>query len=230
MDLPVALLRLLEVSCANDSVKNWSIFEERDGCYTFKIRFVQNKDRHIEYIEGTGSPAIPSSPIGNTVFKRKSPKQVERDNERSKAYQDRIMNRSQTAKQSSGTVQNSVEDNQSVTNITPVKPSQPSPSEIVKPSPNSSLTLTTSCNLESKSATPTPQFEHHSRKNFWDNSCHSRFCAYGKPPYIHPSRDIDRFEAFCSNSECQGGYLCFMCLDRGRHSRHRQFIKKFPPT
>ena len=224
MDLPIALLRLLEVSCANDSVKNWSVFEERDGCYTFKIRFVQNKDRHIEFIEGTGSPVIPSSPVVNTVFKRKSAKQVERDNGRNKAYRERISTRSQTAEQSSVTVENAVEDNQTT-------PAKQKPSEVVKPSsPNSSLTLSTTVNLERNSATSTPHYEHHSRGNFWDDSCHSRFCSYGKAPYVHPSRDIGRFESYCSNSECQGGYLCSMCLDRGRHSRHSQFIRRIPPT
>lgn len=50
MDLhvPISLLRMLEVSCDNDKVKNWNVFEDKDGSYVFKIRFIPNKIRHYD--------------------------------------------------------------------------------------------------------------------------------------------------------------------------------------
>ena len=82
MDLPIALARMLEVSCSNDVLRNWSIYQERDGSYTFKIRFDSQKSRHVE----NSTPAIPRE---LSSFKRKSAKQQSRDNDRHVAWQER---------------------------------------------------------------------------------------------------------------------------------------------
>ena len=101
MDLPAALVRMLEVSCVNDSLRNWSVYQERDGSYTFKIRFSPSLDRHIE----DSSIPVPngSSSSVKNVYKRKSRSQINRDNTRCKAFQEkektRPVTRSQTAKQ-----------------------------------------------------------------------------------------------------------------------------------
>ena len=95
MELPTALLRMLEGSCANDDLKNWSVYEEKDGSYTFKIRFIPKSDRHI----GNNCVQTMSSSSVKCAFKRKSQKQVDRDCMRNQAYQDRRITRSQTAKQ-----------------------------------------------------------------------------------------------------------------------------------
>ena len=91
MDLPIALARMLEVSCSNDVLRNWSIYEERDGSYTFKIRFDSQKSRHVE----NSSPVVPCE---LSSFKKKSAKQQSRDNDRHKAWQERRITRSQTAR------------------------------------------------------------------------------------------------------------------------------------
>ena len=97
MDLPTPLLRMLEISCANDSVKNWNIYQEADGNYVFKIRFSTIQDRHVE-----NSSPIPDNvrTVNRCSFKRKSDRQVTRDNDRHKNWQDRRITRSQAAKQS----------------------------------------------------------------------------------------------------------------------------------
>lgn len=99
MDLPAALVRMLEVSCVNDSLKNWSVYEERDGSYTFKIRFSPSVSRHIED-SCMPIPTSKSSTVKN-VFKRKSQSQIDRDSARNKAFQEKTRpnTRSQTAKQ-----------------------------------------------------------------------------------------------------------------------------------
>ena len=90
MELPAALLRMLDVSCEVDQLKNWSVYQERDGCYTFKIRFLPNNSRHVD------DQPIPSN-ISST-FKRKSSKQIDRDCERNKAFQEKRITRSQTSR------------------------------------------------------------------------------------------------------------------------------------
>ncbi len=96
MDLPTPLLRMLETSCANDTVKNWNIYQEADGNYVFKIRFSQIQERHIE----NSSPIPGVSKSSRCSYKQKSDRQVNRDNERHKNWQERRVTRSQTAKQS----------------------------------------------------------------------------------------------------------------------------------
>ncbi len=95
MDLPTPLLRMLEVSCSKDTVKNWNIYQEKEGSYVFKIRFSPVLDRHVE-----SSPIpIPESAcnLNNCAYKRKSVKQVSRDSDRHIAWQERRITRSQTA-------------------------------------------------------------------------------------------------------------------------------------
>ena len=101
MDLPASLLRMLEVSCSNDSLKNWSVYQERDGSYTFKIRFSTNTSRHID---DNSTPLQDSCSSGvKSAFKRKTRSQIDRDSARSKVFQERSRpsTRSQTAKQRS---------------------------------------------------------------------------------------------------------------------------------
>ena len=100
MELPSTLLRMLEGSCVNDNLKNWSIYEEKDGSYVFKIRFIPNCDRHIE---DNHRPVPISNSSVKCSFKRKNQKQVDRDYVRNQAYQDRRITRSQAAKSSAET-------------------------------------------------------------------------------------------------------------------------------
>ena len=95
MDMPIALQRMLESACVNDQLKNWSIYEEKDGVYTFKIRFISQEKRHIES-SATGSMEN-TQVVNKCAFKQKSAKQLERDSARNKAWQQRRISKSQTA-------------------------------------------------------------------------------------------------------------------------------------
>ena len=87
MDLPPALLRMLSSACENDQLKNWSIYQEHDGNYTVKIRFVSTKVGHVKQDTHSSS------------FRRKNYKQLRRDSDRFENWRERRMTRSQTRKQ-----------------------------------------------------------------------------------------------------------------------------------
>ena len=69
--------RMLESAIQFDELKNWSIYQDNDGKYTFKIRFVPRKVSHIDSTERT--PVETNHMIS---YKRKSDKQLNRDRRR----------------------------------------------------------------------------------------------------------------------------------------------------
>ena len=93
MDLPTVLLRMLTSACENDQLKNWSVYEERDGNYTFKIRFMPKEYRHIEV-----SSSQVQGKNQQSAYKRKSDNQIARDKRRSEERKNRAITRSQSAK------------------------------------------------------------------------------------------------------------------------------------
>ena len=80
--------RMLASALQHDELQNWSIYEERDGKYTFKLRFHSKKVSHIS------SCAIQDSEqINSESFKRKSAKQKLRDNKRTEDFQNKRVTR-----------------------------------------------------------------------------------------------------------------------------------------
>ena len=84
MELPSALQRMLESALQFDELKNWSIYQENDGKYTFKIRFVPRNVSHIDSPE----PALVEANHMKS-FKQKSVKQLSRDNKRAAEHRRR---------------------------------------------------------------------------------------------------------------------------------------------
>ncbi len=91
MELPAVLQRMLASALQHDELQNWSVYEERDGKYTFKLRFNSKKVSHISSVD-----SIDNIPIHSESFKRKSAKQKSRDNKRSENFQ--RLTRSQSRK------------------------------------------------------------------------------------------------------------------------------------
>ena len=84
MGLPKHLEKMLAATLEDNSVKSWSIYQEKDKSFTFKIRFQP-------------SDIIPEVDI-STTYTRKNEKRQRRDRERAEARTDRIT-RSQAASQ-----------------------------------------------------------------------------------------------------------------------------------
>lgn len=95
MELPIVLERMLNTALQYDSLKNWSIYEERDGVYTFKLRFIPRKGSHVK----PTSSDIPKQTHSTKSYKRKTTKNVIRDKERNEAYLNRRITRSQARDQ-----------------------------------------------------------------------------------------------------------------------------------
>ena len=73
MGLPDILQNMLTVVSGSNSVKNWSIYPEKDGSTTFKIRFCATEES-VNHDE-------------NIHYRRKSSNQVKRDSQRSSEWQ-----------------------------------------------------------------------------------------------------------------------------------------------
>lgn len=73
MELPIMLQNMLKAIMETNTVKTWNIYPERNGIVTFKIKFASHDDQ----------PAFQTQ----SSFKRKSLKQINRDNERARACQ-----------------------------------------------------------------------------------------------------------------------------------------------
>lgn len=75
MGLPKVLEDMLQVALANSTLQTWNIFQDKDGAINFKLKFgaAQESVSHIQ----------PAS------YKRKTPRQVQRDLDRSKQWQDK---------------------------------------------------------------------------------------------------------------------------------------------
>ena len=69
---------MLDSAIQFDELTNWSIYQESDGKYTFKIKFSPGKVSHIDSPERT-----PTRGTHMKSFKLKSDKQQQRDNNRS---------------------------------------------------------------------------------------------------------------------------------------------------
>ena len=68
--LSEVLENMLQAVLKSHNLKTWNIFNERDGTITFRLKFSsQIQDNSIE-------------PIENMSFRRKTPKQVDRDRHR----------------------------------------------------------------------------------------------------------------------------------------------------
>ncbi len=93
MELPSALSRMLASACENDQLKNWSVYEERDGVYTFKIRFVPIKVSHNGSDISEIQPPVAKN-VHNCAFKQKSDKQFARDRNRFSDWKDKRVTRS----------------------------------------------------------------------------------------------------------------------------------------
>ena len=108
------LRRMLASAVENDQLKNWSVYEEKDGVYTFKIRFIPTKDRHIG--KDSHAPAEVSHSSVACSYRRKSSKQLARDSQRNQDWNNRRVTRSQALKASS-------QDNSSAANTSELVPS-----------------------------------------------------------------------------------------------------------
>ncbi len=89
MGLPKHLEKMLATTLEDNCVKSWSIYEEKDKSFTFKIRF---------------EPSDISSDVDiSSTYVRKNEKRQKRDRERAEARIDRCTTRSQTAKAKAST-------------------------------------------------------------------------------------------------------------------------------
>ena len=226
MDLPSALLRMLEGSCENDKLKNWSVYEEKDGCYTFKIRFIPNSDRHIGDIS-VHSP-IQSSNV-QCAFKRKNEKQINRDFERNKVYQEKRITRSQTAKNSVST--NAQEESKS----SRTQINHGSPIEGVR---HNSMLSDTPSGLNTSSPVFVPAAMEATTREIDDDSLSipSRRESCSPPVFCLQcsivsgyKKDIGPDYYFCRMCNI---YVCFNCVEAGIHKDHRQqgHLRYIPET
>ena len=226
MDLPAALLRMLDVSCINDQLKNWSIYQEKDGCYTFKIRFSPSNSRHIE--------DIPAPPNRNLSFKCKSRKQFDRDLNRNKAFQEKRVTRSQTAKKNSGVSDQVDTDRRPPNPESPIETFRHASStstafNIDSPVfvPNSSIHTTSDVansdlevNSSSKRTYCSPFTVCNSCKKFVaPGICHP-FCTFGSCNDGIKNPDVKCY--YCPQCDMS---VCQNCLDSGGHTCHKDFLE-----
>ena len=220
MDLPSSLLRMLESSCAHDQLKNWSIYEEKDGVYTFKIRFQPNVSRHIEDLK-------PDNSSRTNTFKRKNARQMSRDNARNKSWQERRITRSQTAKQSS-------EDNTTradscsapvlgtVINFdTPIETERHSDFQFNPDSPE--FTPPSYLNLTNRDIVEISDVDLSSNSDDESDVLPSGFCH---PNCIYGASDDKglHFKIY-KCVKCEDFDICEQCLSEGAHHRHKRHIK-----
>ena len=228
MDLPSALLRMLGGSCENDKLKNWSVYEEKDGCYTFKIRFIPNSDRHIGDIQ-VHSP-IQSSNV-QCAFKRKNEKQINRDFERNKVYQEKRITRSQAAKNS---VSTNAQD-ESKSSRAQINPE--SPIEGVR---HTSMLSDTPSGLNTSSPVFVPAVMEATTREIDDDSVSVPSCHGSCSPHVSciqcrivsggdSGHILDPDYYFCRMCEF---YLCCKCIESGVHKDHQQrgLLRYIPET
>ena len=75
MELPKVLENALQNLMDTNTLQTWSIFQDRKGAINVKLRFIGHHDQ-----------------VEAAVFKRKTPKRVERDNHRAKQWKHRSLN------------------------------------------------------------------------------------------------------------------------------------------
>ena len=227
MELPDALRRMLESACDNDVLKNWSVYQEKEGVYSFKIRFVSSPVRHVENSSGDNPPAASKQVLSS--FKRKNARQVERDNKRQLEFNARRVTRSQTCQQSSQPIvteeakTNGQSDcNDTIEDFRNDTPVHELSSLNVNSAVFSPIALDTTnrevCDIDCASIDSTPDLE-------ILGLCHP-LCCYGSLGV----NDADKIDLYrCTGCpKCPSGnfYFCSNCLSQGVHRNNRQFLEK----
>ena len=239
MDLPPALLRMLASSCENDQLKNWSVYEERDGVYTFKIRFIPSKVNHIGSADSEVQSPVKS--VHNIAFKQKNEKQLLRDRNRFQDWSEKRVTRSVAKQQANSQVVTGVNgatqpaDHQMPSRINPESP-------IERFRGHASMS----------SSTPNPDV------NFSRETVRKDYSISN--PYV-PSASDDECELidnnFCNTGDCDPGccfagakadgnhtmykclkcasipslgllYICEPCMEGGGHAPHRKYLELCP--
>ena len=230
MELPATLLRMLEVSCASDVLKNWSIYQEKDNSYCFKIRFVSNGSRHIE--QDISNSHMPSSNVKdvNRSFKKKSQSQLNRDKARSQDWHDKRVTRSQAAKVASSIKNPSIEVNQPTVLLNRDSPIETDRHESFRSNicfspdsiPQVDSTIRDMCDIsinnlamDFENYEELPDMDH----EFYPPGLCNYKCAFrdDDPPY---SENTTAYQC----SKCPV-CVCFPCYDSGGHKHHRKFLR-----
>ena len=224
MELPDALRRMLESACDNDVLKSWSVYQEKEGVYSFKIRFVSSPVRHVEHSSGDNPPAAIKQ---SGSFKRKNAKQVERDNKRQLEFNSRRVTRSQTCQQSSQpivtgqdkTTGQELDCNSSTEDFrydTTVQDSFLNANSPVFTAIALDTTDRELHDIDCESIVSTSDLE-------IVGSCHPQ-CCYGS----FDIKDADKNDLYrCTGcAKCPSGltHFCSNCLDQGVHMNDRKFL------
>lgn len=228
MDLPAALERMLTAAVQSDTLRNWSIYQERDGVYTFKLRFISRKVCHI--LEPMHS--MDSTKQNNSeVYKRKNAYQINRDMSRAEEFYNRRVTRSQTVQ--SRNLENLENVSTSVVSSANSVPEGKgdSPKMISVESPDIETFRHSSFALSAEA----PEFELPQSLDCTDRDdsdvdsnittppdclitggCHN-ICVYGS------NCDSNNFEIF-NCSQCEGYKVCSQCVNEGAHSGHSKYL------
>ncbi len=238
MDMPIALRRMLESACVNDQLKNWSIYEEKDGVYTFKIRFVSQEKGHVE--SSATSVMENTQSVNRCAFKQKNSRQLERDSERNKAWIQRRMDKRVTRSMAKEQA------NSQVVDQGPTQSAGQLSSRINPDSPVENFRRSVSCSSHDSPNPGINTFEETFREEYdlvraafpsSDDECDEIDDDFRHPGNCHPS--------CCFSAECDGNQnvyrclkcsdmnrrppsileICQLCLDAGGHAPHRKYLQ-----
>ena len=245
MELPIALQRMLEVSSVSDKLKSWNIYQEKYGSYTFKIRFIPNEVRHFE---STCKDIPASTPVLNDcvnnfecAFRRKSQKQLQRDNARAQVWQEKRITRSQTAKPSTdnnpgtegqsaiskdGSIETFLQDSFS---LNAEAPEFVSPMKIDSARDDIQDSTTEHINMTSRDIPDISFMQSLAYDDEYVNKYRpvpgicTRMCVFG---------DDNPCTGTQPDFKCQkcGATVCEMCLNNGGHQHHLPYMKLVIPA
>ena len=233
MELPSALIRMLTSACENDKLKNWSIYQERDGVYSFKIRFVPANVGHID--QDSNSSVQPPAKTVHCAFKQKSESQLRRDRNRFQDWNNMRVTRSMSLKQANLQVDpikngptQSAECQSAPSRISPIEsfdrasdtsaaPVTPHPDASKRANPVESVML--KAVVPSQSDCECDAID----DDFSGTGDCSKYCYFADDE-DNGNQNVYKCLKCSMNCETQRFFVCQPCLDRGGHAPHIKYM------
>lgn len=235
--IPKVLGNLMETLLATSSVNTWSIYEEKNGSVTVKIRFSHGSNG----ITQTGAS-------GQLTYKRKSDKQSKRDTARVNGYKQSLTQTGVTTR-SSHRRNNQVSDIEQVRGgcntdnsfnlgptISPVKPiesiSTPQSQcdshvdSLVSPLSLGGAEQFVEIETEDHAIAEDPDMDEITADNDveLDYFCRDPLCVYGCGRLDMAVDPEDIF--YVCKARCKELYLCRKCYDSGGHVGHKKYLEQ----